>query len=315
MRLLLACALLLAVASAAKLRAEDPNADLVPPPTDDLKNVSQSGVNFANPQVTLYQQIPVEIRKLENKNFANGPLYTLGEKIQRYTALMDNATKEIDAMERTVEFHMLRGNVTKKFLFSQLNRARRLAFRLHLIDTTLQSAAPQLLEKQLRTNMSQNTSVTTPEDVLSYELRSYTRTAADDEKNRVNAVLQEAAQRLAATFAQLYKNVQLVGLRNGINVTIDASPLPEHQTKMDELQVIIKKVDDDIATQSRLAARSLQLAIRARQAQISEYNNIVKLRGVETEDLAKVNKAQALYDNVRAEYDKHVAAMTSGAIA
>jgi len=31
---------------------------------------------------------------------------------------------------------------------------------------TLQSAAPQLVEKQLRTNMSQNQNVTTPEEVL-----------------------------------------------------------------------------------------------------------------------------------------------------
>jgi len=65
-----------------------------------------------------------------------------------------------------LEYHTLRGNVTKKFLFAQLNRARRLAFRLHLIDVTLQSAAPQLVEKQLRTNMSQNQNVTTPEEVL-----------------------------------------------------------------------------------------------------------------------------------------------------
>jgi len=46
----------------------------------------------------MYKRIPIKIRQLENKNFASGRLYTLGEKIARYSRMMDNTTREMDAM-------------------------------------------------------------------------------------------------------------------------------------------------------------------------------------------------------------------------
>jgi len=54
--------------------------------------------SICSPQVEMYKRIPIKIRQLENKNFASGRLYTLGEKIARYSRMMDNTTREMDAM-------------------------------------------------------------------------------------------------------------------------------------------------------------------------------------------------------------------------
>jgi len=122
--------------------------------------------------------------------------------------------------------------------------------------------------------------------------------------------------------------------------------IPDRLWLYHSLRPLLPYTQDDIATQARLATRSLQLAIRARQAQISEGSNIVKLRALEVEDMMKLAKAQSvsrclpirvecavglscahlsdrmpccwcvqLYDNVKTEYDRHTAAMDAGTIA
>jgi len=70
--------------------------------------------------------------------------------------------------------------------------------------------------------------------------------------------------------------------------------IPDRLWLYHSLRPLLPYTQDDIATQARLATRSLQLAIRARQAQISEGSNIVKLRALEVEDMMKLAKAQSV---------------------
>jgi len=251
------------------------------------------------PKVQVFWKGNRRIKKLSNKNFLKGHIYTLGEKIYGLRTLINNATVEMSTLANLTAWHHNALNLTRGQLEDIQSKYSDAKLRQVLLQkaTTLLKLELRSLKKQF--NISKTVPLRKIENQIKYDLLSISSSPRARSQLLATLALQRAMKRVTRLHRRFVRFLKYLARRDGKILALSLAPISGFNESVKRISAELKDLDSQILKLRGKASTILRRAILKRGHERAEAFAARTLRAWVKDESRRLKRAKKMLRRTR----------------